>query len=291
LFRGHLDQDRTTNLIFSLRALRIRYPGHVTSSESPEIFGRENIYFAGFGISSRSYAKDRYIFNYGKVEDVPLGRVLGITLGYDVQHKERIYFGLKAAWGNYFKFGYLSSHFEYGTFFGSEGFQQEVIIARINYYTRLLNVGNWKLRQFARPTLIFGIKRQPYDNLSFGDLMKGFGETDAPAQHLLVLALQTQSYAPWNLAGFHFGPFLFTSFGMLGTESAGFSNSRLYALLGFGMLIRNDYLNFSTFQISLSFYPYIPGRGYNVFKANAYKTNNYGFLDFDISKPKIADYR
>src|SRR5512133_248284 len=164
-------------------------------------------------------------------------------------------------------------------------------MVRINYYTRLLNLGNWKLRQFARPTLIFGIKREPGDNLSFGDLMKGFGETDTPAQHLLVLALQTQSYAPWNLAGFHFGPYLFTSFGMLGTESDGFSNSRLYTLLGFGLLIRNDYLTFSTFQISITFYPYIPGRGYNIFKANAYKTNNYGFLDFDISKPKIADYR
>jgi hypothetical protein len=290
LFRGHLDQDRTTNLIFSLRALRIRYPRLREAAEGIGIFNSENIYFAGIGISSRSYARDRYIFNYGKIEDVPLGRVIGLTLGYDVQHKERLYFGVKAAWGNYFKFGYLSSHIEYGTFIGKGGFQQEVITARINYYTRLLNIGNWKLRQFVRPTLIFGINRQPYDNLSFGDLMKGFGETDEPAQQLMVLALQTQSYAPWNLAGFHFGPFLFASFGMLGTESAGFSN-RLYALLGLGLLIRNDYLMFNTFQISLSFYPYIPGRGYNVFKANAYKTNNYGFPEFDISKPKIADYR
>ncbi len=291
LFRGHLDRDRITNLIVSLRALRIRYPGHVTTLESTGIFGNENIYFAGIGISSRSYARDRYIFNYGKVEDVPLGRVIGITLGFDVQQKERMYFGVKAGWGNYFKFGYLSSHLEYGTFIGNNELQQGVVIARINYYTRLLSIGNWKLRQFARPTLIFGIKRQAADNLSFGDLMKGFGETDAPAQHLLVFALQTQSYAPWNLAGFHFGPFLFTSFGMLGKESSGFSGSRLYTLLGFGLLIRNDYLMFNTFQISLTFYPYIPGKGYNTFKANAYKTNNYGFPDFDISKPKIADYR
>lgn len=291
LFKGHQELDRTTNLIFSLRALRIRYPRQVAGAEGLGIFNGENIYFAGIGISSRSYAKDRYIFSYGKIEDVPLGRVIGLTVGYDVQHKERMYFGLKAAWGNYFKFGYLSSHFEYGTFIGSEGFQQEVIMARINYYTRLLNLGNWKLRQFARPTLVLGIKRQPGDNLSFGDLMKGFGETDDPAQHVLVLALQTQSYAPWNLAGFHFGPYLFASFGLLGTESSGFSNSRLYTLLGLGVLIRNEYLMFNTFQISLTFYPYIPGNGYNIFKANAYKTTHYGFLDFDISKPKIADYR
>jgi hypothetical protein len=291
LFRGHREQDRTTNLIFSLRALRIRYPEQIAAARDFGLFNGENIYFAGLGISSRGYARDRYIFSYGKIEDVPLGRVFGLTVGYEVQNKERMYFGIKAAWGNYFKFGYLSAHFEYGTFIGRESFQQEVILARINYYTRLLNLGGWKLRQFARPTMILGIKRKPGDNLSFGDLMKGFGETDAPAQHLLVLALQTQSYAPWNLAGFHFGPYLFASFGLLGTEASGFSNSRLYSLLGFGLLIRNEYLMFNTFQISLAFYPYIPGSGYNIFKANAYKTNNYGFLDFDISKPKIADYR
>jgi len=291
LFKGNLAHDRTTNLIFSLRALRIRYPEQISASDDLGIFNNENIYFAGIGISSRSYTRDRYIFNYGKIEDVPLGRVFGITLGFDASHKERMYFGLKAAWGNYYKFGYLSSHLEYGTFIGSEGFQQEVIIARIYYYTQLLNLGSWKLRQFVRPTLIFGINRQPNDNLSFGDLMKGFGPTETPAQHLLVLALQTQSYSPWNRAGFHFGPYLFTSFGMLGTESSGFSNSRLYALLGLGVLIRNDYLMFNTFQVSLTFYPYIPGRGYNLFRANAYKTSHYGFPEFDISKPRIADYR
>ncbi len=291
LFKGNPNHDGTTNLIFSLRALRIRYPREVSAPEGPEIFYNQNIYFAGLGISSRRYARDRYIFNYGKVEDVPLGKEFGITLGYDVQHEQRGYFGLKAAWGDYFRFGYLSSQFEYGTFFDKEGFHQEVIVARINYFTRLLNIGNWKIRQFVRPTLIFGIRRLPGDNLTFGDLMKGFGETDEPAQHLVVLSLQTQSYAPWNLAGFHFGPYLFVTMGMLGTEASGFSNSRLYALMGIGVLIRNDYLMFNTFQVSLAFYPYIPGRGYNVFKANAYKTNHYGFLDFDISKPKIADYR
>jgi hypothetical protein len=291
LFRGRQVVNRTTSFIFSLRALRVRYPKQLSTTEGIGIFYNENLYFAGFGIASRNYAKDKYIFNYGKVEDVPLGRVIGVTLGYDASQRERMYFGFKAAWGNYFKYGYLSSHLEYGTFINNKGLQQGVIIARMNYFTRLLNIGNWKIRQFVRPTLIFGINRPSSDNLSFGDLMKGFSITDEPAQHLMVLALQTQSYAPWNLAGFHFGPYLFTSLGIPGNGTDGFANTRLYGLVGLGVLIRNEYLNFNTFQISFTFYPYIPGRGYNIFSANAYKTNNYGFPEFDISKPEIADYR
>jgi len=121
--------------------------------------------------------------------------------------------------------------------------------------------------------------------------MKGFAGFEYSATHMMVLTLQTQSYAPWNLIGFHFGPFLFSSFGMLGNESSGFSKSRLYTKLGLGVLIKNDYLMFSTFQVSLAFYPIIPGRGNNIFKTNTYKTNDYGFRDLEVSKPGVVYYR
>jgi hypothetical protein len=107
---------------------------------------------------------------------------------------------------------------------------------------------------------------------------------------MLVLTLQTQSYAPWSLLGFNFGPYLFSSFGILGNVTSGFSHSKIYSLLGLGVLIKNNYLTFNTFQISMTFYPYMPGNAYNIFKSNAYKTSDYGFSDFDISKPRVVDY-
>jgi len=78
---------------------------------------------------------------------------------------------------------------------------------------------------------------------------------------------------------------------MLGNEDSVFKNSRLYSLFGAGLLIKNNYLTFNMFQISLTFYPFVPGNGYNVFRANAYKTSDYGFRDFEVQKPGIVDYR
>jgi hypothetical protein len=46
---------------------------------------------------------------------------------------------------------------------------------------------------------------------------------------------------------------------------------------------------FNTFQISFSFYPYIPENRYNLFRTNAYKTTDYGFRDFEVSKPGIVE--
>lgn len=279
-----------TSFILSGRIVSTRYPGRSHIAVPANIFNKEDTYFAGIGITSRKYVQDSYIFNYGKIEDVPVGKAFGLTLGMDVQNRSRMYLGLKASSGNYYRFGYLSFDAEYGTFLGSMGLQQGVIIGRMNYYTRLLNIRHWKLRQFVRPVLIFGINRLPNDNLTFNGEIKGFEMLDYSATRLMALTLQTQTYAPWSLLGFNFGPYLFSSFGMLGNESSGFSKSKLYSLFGLGVLIRNNYLTFNTFQISMTFYPIIPGKGNNIFKSNAYKTSDYGFMDFDISKPKVVDY-
>lgn len=281
---------RITSLILSGRILRIR-SARSAEALTANIFNKENFYFAGIGIASRKYIKDKYIFNYGKVEDVPTGRTFGITVGLDARQTKRLYMGVNAGLGNYYSFGYLSTHFEYGVYKGSAGYQQGVFTARINYYTRLLNLGTWKLRQFVRPSLVLGINRLPTDNLIFSEGLKGFEPMGYSGTKLMVLTLQTQSYAPWNLLGFHFGPYLFTSMGILGNESYGFKSSRIYSLIGFGLLIKNDYLTFNTFQISMTFYPFIPGKGYDILRMNSYRTSDYGFRDFEISKPGVVDFR
>ena len=282
---------RTTNIIISARFLNTRYPVTIPISKTNALFNNENFYFAGIGITSRRYIQDKYVFNYGKIEDIPIGRALGITTGYYVQKKNHFYLGLKAAWGNNYNFGYLSSHFEYGTFVGSGSFRQQVVSARINYYTKLFSAGYWKIRQFIKPSFIAGIHRLPTDNLVLSDAMEGLDELKTPATGMIVLSLQTQSYAPWEVYGFRFGPYFFTSLGLLSNSLDVKANDKFYSVLGLGVLIKNNYLLINTFQVSFSFYPHLPGQGTNLFNFNAYKTTDYGLSDFDISKPQIVDYR
>ena len=113
-----------------------------------------------------------------------------------------------------------------------------------------------------------GLHRFEYDSLTINDRygLDGFNSPTLSGTNRMLLTLQTQSYSPWNLAGFHFGPFLVCSFGMLGDAVSGFSNKRLYSQLGFGVLIKNENLVFNSFQISISFFPSIPGYGQNIFK-------------------------
>jgi hypothetical protein len=52
-----------------------------------------------------------------------------------------------------------------------------------------------------------------------------------------------------------------------------------------GVLIKNENLIISSFQLSIAYYPLIPGRGQDVFKFNTFKTTDFDFRDFEIGKP------
>ncbi|HEX2920032.1 MAG TPA: hypothetical protein VHO50_02585 [Bacteroidales bacterium] len=281
--------DGVSSLVFSGRYVRIASPHKTTITQNNDLFKTHNYLFWGISMSTRLYYRDRFIFNYEKTEDVPAGMIAGVTIGKDYHEKKQFYLGLNMGWGSYYPLGYLSSHLSYGTFKGSAGLEQGILTGRITYFTNLLSMGRWKLRQFIRPSFVYGIKRSPFDNQPIKIGIKGFESTEQLASDIFVISLQTQSYAPRSIAGFHFGPYFFSHFGILNEDPLSAGNKNYYSLMGLGVLIKNDYLMFDTFEVSISFYPYIPGRGYDIIKTNAYKASDYGFRQFQVSKPGIVE--
>ena len=289
IFRGNTVEERTTNFITTARYLRVRYPEEPSETEDPlHDYSSEDFYLAGIGLSTRKYVQDKYVFKFGITEDVPVGKVYGLTGGYQIKnHSTRMFLGARFSTGNYYPWGYLSSNLEYETFFHASNSEQGIFTADMNYFTDLFVIGKWKFRQFVKPQLTIGLERSSHDSLTLNDGfgLDGFNSTKLSGTSRFLLTLQTQAYAPWDFIGFRIGPFLTYSLGMLGNDRTGFKNSHLYSQIGFGVLIKNENLILNTFQISISFYPIIPGNGQNVFKTNAFKTTDFGFSDFEIGKP------
>ncbi len=293
VFKGKSVTDRTTKLIFSGRMLNIRYlEKPIEQPDLMEYYTSEMFYLSGLGISSRKYVKQSYVFRFGVTEDVPVGLAYGIVGGYQLKNSDRWYWGLYHSWGNFFKWGYFGSNIQYGTFIKSSISSQSVFSASINYFSGLFGIGNWKFRQFVKPELTIGVNRASYERLTLNDGygINGFNSNELSGTRRFVFIIQTQSYAPWNLLGFRFGPYINFSFGILGDESTGFSKNRMYPEFGLGVLIRNDYLVFRNMQISFAFYPSIPGKGDNIFKVNPLRTTDFGFPDFVIGKPDVVQF-
>ncbi|HEX8577295.1 MAG TPA: hypothetical protein VF677_13455 [Flavobacterium sp.] len=296
IFNGNTQDERTSNLILSGRYLRINYLETPTVEfDTIRFFSSETFYLGGLGVSSRQFIEDRYIFNNGIIEDVPIGRVYGITGGY--QHKNnrgRLYLGARVTFGNYFKWGYLSTNFEYGTFFRDSKTNQSAFSFQANYFTTLYDLGKWKLRQFVKTQVLIGSNRLPSvaDQLTINEGL-GIQGFNSPlyGNKKIVLTLQTQTYSPWQFIGFRINPYFNYSAGVLADGGTGLLKSKVYSKIGLGILISNDYLVFNSFQLSIAYYPTIPGNGQNIFKTNTFDTQDFGLQTFDLGKPETVFYR
>lgn len=297
IFKGGEQNDRTTNLIFTARFLNKDYVERPdVAFDTISFYSSEKFFLTGIALSSRKYVEDKYIFNYGIIEDVPVGRVIGITAGTLRKNGYTYpYAGAKFSIGRYYNWGYISGKTEYGTFFENNTTTRTALTMQANYFTNLIDFHNWKFRQFVKFRSVIGNNRERSKgdmiNINEQNGINGFNSSELYANKKLLLTLQTQAYSPWNLGGFRINPYMSYTFAMLGNTTSELVSSRLYSQAVIGVIISNDYLVFSSFQLSLAYYPTLPGDGRNLIKTNTFKTSDFGFQDFEIGKPEAVDYR
>ena len=288
--------DRSTNLIVSARYLNKKYVEKPSIQyDSIGYYNSEKLYLVGVGIAFRKFVQDKYIFNSGIVEDVPIGKIIGFTSGIlDKNQNKRLYFGGRFSTGDYYKLGYFSFNLEAGSYFQQGKSYQSSFTFQGNYFTNLISFGNWKMRQFIKPQLTIGGNRLDFkpDFLSLNGI-NGISGFDSPllGTHKFVFTIQTQFFTPYRFFGFRLNPYCDFAIAGLGSKQSNVLKNSLYKKVGIGLIISNDYLVFNSFQISLSYYPNIPPFGDNIFKTNAFQSADFGFQDFDFGKPQTTSYK
>ncbi len=296
IFKGRTEDFRSTNLVTTFGYKIVNYKERPSLVYDPsQFFASQKLYLATIGFNTRKFTEDKYLFNFGTIEDVPYGKVYSITGGFqDKNNKRRTYFGGRFAYGEYLPIGYVGVNVEMGSFFDYGNSQETTLRVEANYFTNLLSIGSWRVRQFILPTLVIGSHRAPIikDRISVNEQngITGFDNPLINGTKKLITTFQTQTYVPGNWHGFHFSPFYNMTLGMLGNESDKFLNGKLYSIFSLGVLINNDYLVFNSFQVSFSFYPSIPFQGTNVFKTNTFKNDDLSLPDFQIGEPTIVRY-
>src|SRR5690606_37966691 len=113
------------------------------------------------------------------------------------------------------------------------------------YFSRIIQWGKWKFRQFVNPELVYGYNRIPYDkdriNLNGRNGIEGFDSYHLRGTKKLLVTFQTQSYAPYQWLGFRFNPFINASLGLIGDTSHKIFHNHLYYSVDDGIQI-NTYL-------------------------------------------------
>ncbi|WP_294733068.1 hypothetical protein [uncultured Flavobacterium sp.] len=295
-FRIVKGQVRTTKLVTTARFFRRKYKEAPSEPYDPiDYYSNEKLYLSSIGVMSRGFVQDKFLFNHDVIEDIPIGRTYSGTIGIqDKNSKHRLYLGGRYALGNYHKWGYLSLDTKVGAFFHRNKTKETVLRFDMLYFTNIKKWGKWKFRHFVKPSLVFGNNRKPIitDLLNINDEngIQGFNSRNLYGTKKFLLTVQTQSYSPWEVLGFRFNPFTNFTMGIIGDDVHRLFESKVYTKFGAGVLIYNDYLVFNSFQLSIAFYPTIPGQGHNIFKTNTFKNKDITLPDFQINKPIITPY-
>ncbi|WP_242927815.1 hypothetical protein [Pontibacter vulgaris] len=288
----NLGYEPRSRLIVGLRLTDTDYSKIPTTN-----FQDNTVLLGSVGYSLRRYYKDRFLYGFGRTEDIPAGTLFMFTAGYEKGVvASRRYFGVESSFAKYSTGkGYFYGRAAYGSFIRDDNWEQGVLDLETLYFTRLYENGNWKLRQFIIGRGTFGINRNPEDliNINNENGLRGFRSDMLRGSRRVVLNYEANLYTPLSLLGFRLAALAFADVAWLssGNTSSPFKEKPFQGY-GIGFRFRNEYLSFSTIQVLFAYYPKLPDTGnYRDYKIYESSRPYYDFADFRFRQPGTVSFR
>ena len=288
-----LERTNQPRLITAVRGISTIYSA---DSEIPSL-QTNTLLLGAVGLSFRRYYKDRYLYQFGRTEDIPAGNLLSLTGGYEYSAtRRRPYAGLKAAVGHYrTRFGYLYAAAEISAFRWQQRWEQGLLSLEGQYFTPRAFLGTWQWRQlfWARATL--GYRRVGTDLLTINqqDGLRGFRSGELRGQRRVVFNYETTLYTPLSFLGLRVAGVFFSDIAWLSpTDNSSPLSAKPYPGIGLGLRLRNDYIAFRTIQLLIGYYPRRPP-GEDLRQLRLYESARpfVPFRDFGFTQPTTSVFR
>jgi len=205
----------------------------------------------------QNFYKTKYIYGFGRNEDIPEGLNMSVTSGYTIKRNTpRPFIG----------FNYELSHFNRKKNYiqytvRAEGYLHKTsvedlnLLAGVNYFDHLKSIGTkWKQRFFLNLDVaqqVNTIFNEPlFLNSKFG--LPEYGNNLLGGTLRATAKAESVFFSPWSLAAFKFAPFVFSN---LSVFSPYLSKSRLFSSIGGGIRTRNESFVFGTIELKGFYFP------------------------------------
>ena len=253
------------------------------------------------GYSVRRYYKDRYLFGFGRTEDIPAGTLLSVTAGYDYNSLvPRRYLDVRVAAATFSaRSGYLYAAVDWGSFQRlnqGRGWEQGLLSTEFTSFTKLYNAGNWQYRHFLSSRGTIGFNRRPGERLQGITNERGL-RGFSPGQPVLatsrfVVNYETTLFTPLSLLGFRLAGVAFVDAAWVSDKPRGGSpfGDTPYTGFGLGLRLRNEYTALRTFQLLIGYYPrgIVAPNGVRLFET---ARETVTFTDFGLGAPGTGQYQ
>lgn len=225
---------------------------------------------ASINIFRQTFYRARFIYGFGRSEDIPEGFSIVLTGGYlnsipltglhpEDRKRSRPYAGLDLQLANVRGRGaYFNYTFRAGGYYYRKRFEDVDLLLNIEHFSRLKKLGrSWYQRTF----LTTGITAQANPVLNsplFLNSEYGLPYLDnGNIQSDLRVSLKAESvfYNTTKILGFRLAPFVFGDMSLLKRLKMGLNKSDLFGAVGGGIRTRNENLVFGTIELKGYYFP------------------------------------
>ncbi|MGB3179839.1 MAG: hypothetical protein WBB45_00505 [Cyclobacteriaceae bacterium] len=263
------------------------------TTDTNRLYRSTTLYLASLGISYRQFYRSTLIYGFGRTEDIPTGyRVNFVTGREQGDLYNRWYHGINMANGTFLNnASYLRMELSVGGFFRGRGIEQGALDTKADFFTPLLPISNYRLRQFITVKYTNGIRRFNHEVITLEEEngIRGLRSFDLRGSRRFSVNLESVVFTPYSLIGFNMAPYLFADLGFISGKGQSVFDGQFYQGFGFGVRLRNENLAFKTFHLRFALYPNIP-RGANGTLLELGGTEQVNFGDFDIGAPEVLPY-
>jgi hypothetical protein len=210
----------------------------------------------------QNFYKTRYIYGFGRNEDIPEGLLLSVTAGFTKrQEAKRPFLGFNFESYHFNRRrNYLSYKVAAEGYLNQSSIEDLNFLGSISYFDRLKPVGSkWKQRFFLNFDLaqqVNTVYNQPlFANSQFG--MPEYGNEIIDNQRVggalrSTAKVESEFFSPWSVVAFRFAPFVF---GNVSVFSPYKYHAKVLSALGGGIRTRNESLVFGTIELKAYYFP------------------------------------
>jgi len=254
------NQDRSRHFV-AIRAFDqhfTRLPESLREDEEP-LYHNRTFLLGSATFFRRNFYTTRYIYGFGRTEDIPYGHNVSVTMGWS-RHRglDRPYFGLDfeksfvTAQDEFYTFGLRT-----GGYANGGGVEDGVVLLSGQMMSRLIPRGKFLFRQYftadytrlfrQRTALLLDI------NNEFG--LQYFRADSLRGIRRFHINSETVAFTPWQFLGFRFAGFAFGEMAMIGQRGEGLFTRKPFFGFGGGVRTRNENLIFGTIELRFVWFP------------------------------------
>lgn len=253
------NHDRSRHFV-AIRAFDQHFtkvPTQLREQESP-LYNDQTFVLASATFFKRDFYTTRYIYGFGRTEDVPYGHNVSFTGGW-ARHKgiARPYLGVEAEKtfvsriGEFYTVGVRAGGYT------NDGLEDATVLLSGSLLSRLIPHGEFLFRQSISVdyTRVFRQRTSlPLDiNNEFG--LQYFRADSLWGSKRFHIQSETVAFSPWQILGFRFAPFAFGEMAMISQNHRSIFSDKPYFGFGGGIRTRNENLIFGTVELRLIYYP------------------------------------